>query len=182
MKLPPQLTVAFSGNRNMISPQVHVGDDIEHIVRTHLIDLLNDCYDAGKRIFLSGGAVGFDMIAADEVLCLKERCSDVKLVLVIPFEGQESKFSEVEKARYLSLMERADHIVKISNVYNIGAYHMRNDFLVCNSSLLIAYNANREGGAASTVRRATKVGLHVINIFDLLSTRQPIKQLSFEFE
>ena len=45
-------------------------------------------------------AMGFDILAAEAVLLLKENHSDVRLICAVPFEGQGVGFPEPWRGRY----------------------------------------------------------------------------------
>lgn len=54
----------------------------------------------GFRTFLCGMAVGFDLAAAEAVLELRDSLPGLRLVAVVPFGGQEARFSHADRARY----------------------------------------------------------------------------------
>ncbi|MFI3323375.1 MAG: SLOG family protein [Rikenellaceae bacterium] len=175
------ITVAFTGNRSLIPPSNIYSDDLEGVIRASLHDLLEQAYCAGKRIFLSGGAVGFDLMAAEEVVALRLQYHDVQLVLVTPFDGQDAKYPERDKELYASLLSEADRVVRIAESYSLGAYHQRNEYLVENCGELIAYSSGKGRGTVSTMRRAVKRGVQVTNIYDLIGGRAQCRQLDLEF-
>ena len=55
--------------------------------------------------FYTGGAVGWDALAALTVLKLRENYTEVKLHLVLPcpFEEQSTKWNEAQKTEYLHI-------------------------------------------------------------------------------
>ncbi|MFI3332350.1 MAG: SLOG family protein [Rikenellaceae bacterium] len=182
MNSQSDIAVSFTGNRLLTPPRDYVTHNLEGDICSMLSHILEECYKEGKKIFLSGGAVGFDTIAAEEVLRLKERHCDVELMLVVPFEGQDSKYPEAERERYNRLLSQADKVVKISEHYRIGAYHLRNEYLISHSSLIVAYNnSERSGGTASIIQRALKRGLEVINIYDMFLGINQEVQLQLPF-
>ena len=63
--------------------------------------------DAGIMDFYSGGADGVDCWAAMIVLELRKKNPALKLHLVLPHEGQESKWSDPAQERYHSILEKA---------------------------------------------------------------------------
>ena len=57
-------------------------------------------YDMGYRHFISGGALGMDMFAAEAVLELRARHPDMILEMVSPFDDQAARWSsELRAAR-----------------------------------------------------------------------------------
>ena len=61
--------------------------------------------DAGIMDFYSGGADGVDCWAAMIVLELRKKNPALKLHLVLPHEGQESKWSDPAQDRYHSILD-----------------------------------------------------------------------------
>ena len=71
------LTVCFTGHR-------HLPPDKRNAVAASLIRAIAEAYSNGYRRFMCGGALGFDTIAALQVLELKKVHPDIRLILVIP--------------------------------------------------------------------------------------------------
>ena len=61
-------------------------------IRGKVITMIKNLYEEGFREFYSGMAEGFDMIAAEAVLQLKEQYEDMTLVAAIPFRAQAEWF------------------------------------------------------------------------------------------
>ena len=148
-------TLSFTGHRDY---------DISsnELLYTTLLGL----YEDGYRVFLSGMAVGFDMAAAEAVLRLRQLYSDVELVCVVPFRGQEQRFSTEDKVRYHEIIDSADSIEILAEHYFIACYAVRNNYLLDNSSCLVAYYDGSKGGTNYTFRRAVKSNHRVINIYE----------------
>ena len=53
----------------------------------------------GYADFMSGGAQGFDLIAAELVLSLREKYPWIRLIMVLPFEGQADRWDEDQRLR-----------------------------------------------------------------------------------
>ena len=71
-------SVAFTGHRSIAPEKV---PELRRQVRGKIRML----YMLGFRNFVSGMAMGFDMLAAEEVIKLKEELSELKLIAVIPY-------------------------------------------------------------------------------------------------
>lgn len=153
MIIDPQTTAAFTGHRT------YDGSAAE---RLHaVVDLL---YGRGCRQFLSGMAVGFDLAAAETVLALRESRPGLRLVAVVPFEGQEARFSAADRERYCRVLAAADERIIICGHYRRDCYARRNDFLTDRSSVLVAWYDGSPGGTRYTVRRALRCNKPVINL------------------
>lgn len=146
-------TAAFTGHRT------YKGCADEALRRT-----VGELYAGGIRTFLSGMAVGFDLSAAEAVLELRDRRPDVRLVAVVPFRGQECRFSAEDRVRYHRVLALADETVELASVFHRGCYAVRNDFLVDHASILVAWYDGSPGGTNYTVRRAERKGRRVIHL------------------
>ncbi|MFI3316286.1 MAG: SLOG family protein [Rikenellaceae bacterium] len=175
-------SVAFTGNRAMHVCKDLCIEDINREVRVIVASHISRLYADGFRTFLSGGAVGFDLLAAEEVIAARDNCPEIKLCLVVPFEGQEAKYPQQDEQRYLAIKDAANKVITIcEGEYSVSSYHLRNDFLISNSSYIIAYSDGEGRGTLSTIKKAIKAGKRVVNIYDELCGRDKIEQLSFVF-
>ena len=121
----------------------------------------------GYLYFGAGGALGFDTIAAQTVLKLKNKYPDIKLILVLPCKTQTRGWKDKDVAIYEDIKEKADKFVYTSENYDRGCMFKRNRHLVDNSSVCVAYLTEDKGGTAYTVDYARKNGLRIINIADM---------------
>ena len=78
----------------------------------------------------------------------------LRLVAVIPFRGQESRFPAADRERFRRVLAAADHSVTLSPSYHAGCYAVRNNYLVEHAALLVAWYDGSPGGTHYTVRRA----------------------------
>ena len=149
-----EITACFTGHRT------YDGSRNEELTRA-IVAL----YKEGYRNFLCGMAVGFDIEAAEAVLSLRSELEGLKVVAVVPFEGMERRFSEGWRSRFERILKDADEVVTLASHYSVEVYSVRNNFLVDNSSALIAYFDGSKGGTAYTVRRGVKKALRIVNIY-----------------
>ncbi len=139
-------TCAFTGHRD-------VRDDLDIKALTELVQTF---IDGGIDTFLSGMARGFDLIAAEVVLKLKEKNPHIKLIACVPCPNQEKYFNDEDKEKYYSVLKRCDEVKVLSEKYYKGCMHTRNRFMVDNSCKLIAYDRAQDGGTVYTVGYAAK--------------------------
>ena len=154
-----EMTCCFTGHRQVPA------DKIE-IVKVRLKDALIAAIDSGYRYFGAGGALGFDTIAAKEVLALKEYCPDIRLILVLPCKSQTRGWKSIDIEIYEAIKRKADKVVYTSENYYNGCMHKRNRHLVDNSSMCICYLTEKSGGTYYTIQYAKEQGLNIINIAD----------------
>lgn len=150
-------TCCFTGHRKIPSESLPA---ISRKLKETLIFYIEN----GYRYFGAGGALGFDTLAAQTVLLLKQRYPWIKLILVLPCKDQAKRRSVQEIEEYERIKSSADKVVYISEHYYSGCMHKRNRHLVDNSSLCVCYLTERTGGAAYTVEYAAKNNLTVINV------------------
>ena len=128
--------------------------------------LRDDAYGNGIRNFISGFAIGFDMMAAEVVVSLKHTYSDIILTAAVPFKGQAARFGFYDRKRYDRLLEVADEVIVLSERYYPRCFLDRDEFMVNNSSLLIGYYDGREkGGTFYTIRKAMAQNIPIVNVF-----------------
>ena len=150
-------TCCFTGHRE-IPPEK----------RTEIIGRLEriiiSLYQKGVQYYGAGGALGFDTIAAQTVIRLRESCPGIKLILVLPCLTQTRGWRPEDVAEYEYIKAQADKVVYTGQQYTSGCMHKRNRHLVDNSSVCICYLTKDSGGTAYTVRYAKKQGLKIANI------------------
>ena len=120
--------------------------------------------DKGVLFYGAGGALGFDTIAAESVLELKEKYPQIKLILVLPCKDQTSGWYDSDVKKYNEILSRADKVVYTSERYYDGCMLKRNRYLVDNSGYCICYLKRNTGGTAYTVNYARQLGVFVYNI------------------
>lgn len=118
----------------------------------------------GYHTFLCGMALGFDMICAELVLELKKQYPHIKLIGALPCKNQDALWSAEQKSRYRKLLKQLDGIRCIYDKYEDGCMIERNEYMVNNSSLVIALFDGKSGGTAKTVKYAKDAGKKVVII------------------
>ena len=119
--------------------------------------------ESGFTTFISGMALGFDMICAETVLELKKLYPQIKLIGAIPCKTQDKLWRERDKRRYRELLKKLNGIRCIYDDY-IGSECMleRNRFMINNSSLVIALYNGRNGGTQKTLEYAKKQNIKIV--------------------
>ena len=114
----------------------------------------------GYTDFLSGGSRGFDMMAAEIILSLRETYPWIRLTLVCPWNGQADKWEEKDRVRWQAILEASDKVVYISGHYEKSAYFRRNAYMLENAQMLLAcYNGDQRSGTGQTIRYAHRKGI-----------------------
>lgn len=130
-------------------------------------------YCNGVREFHTGGALGFDTLAAASIIDLKKQYPDVRLILELPYLNQDQKWDDKDKRFYRFILSEADEVNyafkdKVFNYFEVSGYmYKRNRSLVSSSHYGITYyNNSGKGGTAYTFSLAKKAGCELINLFE----------------
>jgi uncharacterized phage-like protein YoqJ len=152
-------TACFTGRRELSLFQIP-------FIKRKLKKALEELIENGYLYFGAGGALGFDTLAAQAVLELRKKYSQIKLILVLPCKTQADRWPEADKEEYESIKNQADKVVYTSEEYTRDCMFKRNRHLVDYSSICICYLNKDSGGTAYTVNYARSRGLEIINIAD----------------
>lgn len=159
-------TVCFTGHRSEKLPK---GDALERL-QQRLSEEIEKAMQDGYDTFLFGGAYGFDLMAAEEVLKKKvlidlKNPQQIRLIAVIPFEEQAVRFSVADHERYYEIMPKCDEVITLNTRYSKQSYAQRNQYMVDRSNRVICcWNRQAVSGTAQTVRMAEKQNLEIINL------------------
>lgn len=159
------LACAFTGHR---PGKLGYTEEQEMSLRKSLRGALLRLVGRNYTHFLSGGALGFDLMAAEEVLWLKSQLPFVTLEMVLPWKEQSERWSEADKKRHADIVAKADTVTVIEDVYTQGCLFKRNRFLVDSCDLLLALYHDLPGGTRMTVEYAKKVGREIMMVDDCL--------------
>lgn len=125
---------------------------------------LEAAWAQGYRYFYNGGALGFDLLAAEAVMACKRRHAETALEIVVPHAHQSVGWPETERSRYERLCYLADRVKILSPLYYRGCYHVRNRYMVDRSGLCLCYFTHAQGGTAYTAAYAAREGVRLVNL------------------
>ena len=151
------MTACFTGHRTL--PEAELPEIAER-----LEGILTALIEQGYRYFGAGGALGFDTLAAQTVLRLRERDPQIRLILVLPCRSQTRGWPQADIDTYEEIKRCADKVTYASENYFQGCMQKRNRHLVDNSSVCICYLTKPTGGTAYTVNYARHCGLRILNV------------------
>ncbi len=153
-------TACFTGHRPQKLPWGFNEDSIDCIAMKEIakIEIQNAIINYGITHFISGMAIGFDMIAAELVLELKKDYPFITLECAIPCKEQDKLWREQQKERYKNILSQANKVTYVSDKpYYYGCMQKRNRYMIDNSSVLIALFNGKPGGTKQTVDYAKKM-------------------------
>jgi uncharacterized phage-like protein YoqJ len=145
-------TLCFTGHRRLPRP--------ESDYHVKLKEVILRSADNGFGEFISGGAVGIDQIAAQQVLKLK-----LYLIIAKPFPSQDKVWPAGIKQRFERICKSASELVHVSpDPYTPAKMQIRNEWMVDHSDVVIAVFGGSSGGTANCVKYARDSGKRVLKI------------------
>ena len=150
-------TCCFTGHRKLPEEQLPQ-------LKQALFKVIVRLASQGVTRFACGGALGFDTLAAQMVLVVKETFPQIQLLLVLPCKTQDKYWSKEDQKIYREILARADRVVFVSETYIQGCMQKRNRLLVEGSSVCVCYCTKKQGGTVYTVGYAQQKGLNLINL------------------
>ena len=119
-----------------------------------LYDMLEKAIQNNYTYFISGLALGIDLICAETVLELKKKYPNVKLEGAIPCANQDARWNEPSKKRYAKVVNQCDYTNVLSPVYTDDCMNERNKYMVEKSDVVIAIWNGKPSGTGNTVKFA----------------------------
>lgn len=147
----------FSGHRIIASDELF---SLKDRLTAELENLIN----RGVVVFIAGGALGFDTLAAQTVLKLKGKYPFVKLVLALPCKEQDARWKDKDKEVYEDILRRADLVHYVNESYTPSCMRSRNDYMVEWAEYCMCYLRYDNGGTYYTVSRAKRLGRELIRL------------------
>ena len=161
-------SVAFTGYR----PQkLSFGDDLTHPDAVRLRAAIKTEYrkliQRGFNQFLTGGATGCDLMAAEVILELREEYPrKVKMThwLCMPCFDHTAKWKDEDKERLEKIKEKSIAFYVSDRPYFNGCMQVRNEYMVNTSRVLVAVYDGKPGGTRNTVEYARSKNRKIIVI------------------
>jgi len=149
-------TCCFTGHRPNKLPWGYKEKGIRFLLlKNKLRKTIIKAIKNGYKYFISGMALGSDMICAEIVLKLKKKHPNIELECAIPCINQTEKWLKDSIDRYNYILSKADNVTYVSNKpYFNGCMQKRNKYMIDNSSLLIAVYNGSSGGTKQTIELA----------------------------
>ncbi len=151
--VPRSKRVAFTGYRPQKMPFGFDEQDERCVdFKKRLRDTIESFIWQGYQHFISGGALGMDMYAAEAVLDLKKQYPEIMLEMVSPFDTQAAKWAPEYRQRHDALFDKADIVTATGHQYTKSCMFARNRYLVDNADMANCKNRNKSfNGALGTL-------------------------------
>ena len=133
-------------------------------LRIEIAIQLEALHSAGIAHFISGMALGCDLLFAEAVLAMREEYDDVTLEAAVPCDSQAHSWPEEQKERYNAILSSCDTVTFVQHQYTPGCMLRRNRYMVDNSSVLLACFNGSSGGTMNTLLYARRQGVKTIII------------------
>ena len=162
-------TCCFTGHRPKTLPWGRDEGDIRcAALKSKIKFIVEDLIVAGGYgRFISGMAMGSDMICAEVALSLRNLYPHIQLECAVPNYafGENLKGEEAEK--FGDILERADLVTYVNDgsIYSIRDLMRRNVYMVDASDLVVAiYIEGQSGGTKNTIDYAKRKNKEIIII------------------
>jgi len=150
-------TCCFTGHRKL--PQ----NKIEKIILNLNCEVEN-LIAQGVTDFISGGALGFDQLAASLIIAKKEMGKKIRLIFALPCKNPDGFWTDEQRRLYHSILAEADEVIYVSEEYTHGCMKKRNRYMVDQSGYCICARLHPMSGTDQTVRYARQKGAQIINV------------------
>ena len=135
------------------------------VLKEKLDAAVRRAYDDGYRVFIDGMAEGFDLLAAEAVLKLREEYPDVHLMAAFPApESRKNHRAEVCE-RIERIVAKASIAVYAYTKYEKGCELRRNLYMVSRAGRIIGYYNGLSSGTAHCWNQAQLRGLETVNLY-----------------
>lgn len=159
-KINRQKTCFFTGHR--IFPEAITAE-----LTDRLDTILPEIIEKGYHTFLSGGALGFDLLAAQAVLRQRERNPELRLIFVLPCTEHTVRWKREDDLHFQALLKQAGESIYLYGPYHKYCLKERNLFMAQHAGCCIsALRNHRQSGTAQAVRFAIEEKIPVQNLLE----------------
>ena len=155
--------ICFTGHRSQSLPWGY--DETKEsciLFKSVMTSIIEKAIINGYTYFISGMALGVDMICAEIVLELKKKYKNVMLECAIPCLDQEKKWPLSEQERYKKIIHKADVVHYVSEAkYSGTCMNDRNRYMVEQSDVVIAVWNGKPSGTGNAIKMARDAGKKV---------------------
>lgn len=148
----------FTGHRN-------IPYNLYERVREDVREKMRILIKKGITDFIAGGAYGFDMLCAEEVIKMKKVYPHIKLNIFLPCSDHNIRWNKRNKEKFEYIRKNADMVINVTGKdYFHGCMHIRNCAMVNSALYGIAYYNRGGSGTSQTIDYAKKKQRIYVNI------------------
>ena len=159
-----EVSCCFTGHRPNRLPWLDDPADVRtRALEQGLWERIVAARGAGYTRFFSGMALGVDLMCARLVLRLAETEPQVRLIPVVPYPGQATRWRSADRRLYHQILHMCgEDLVVVCPSYQRDCYTLRNRYMVDHSAIIIGvYDGGSGGGTAQTLDYARQKGLEM---------------------
>ncbi len=154
-------TCCFTGHRKIDCESMQM---LSILLDKALASLISN----GVNVFRTGGAMGFDTLAALKVIELRDKNKNIRLELFLPCREQADNWDKRSQEYYAYILAKADDVIYVRENYQKGCMLERNRKMVDGSDFCIGFCTSDKGGSAYTLNYAKKHNVRVINLATMM--------------
>ena len=136
----------------------------ENEIKKDLEEAILKAIHDGYTTFITGMARGVDIRAGQIVLGQRQNNPELKLIAALPYPGCDSRWSASWRKQYAEVLEGADLIKAISPAYSMASFQKRDEWMVDQSSRVIAVYDGVPGGTKNTIEYAKKCSVEIKHV------------------
>ncbi|MCR4622992.1 MAG: DUF1273 domain-containing protein [Clostridiales bacterium] len=114
----------------------------------------------GFSHFISGGALGSDLLCAMQVIRARESFPGITLELALPCPEHSLKWRDVDARKLEKIKLGTDIITTVCSVYSPFCMNERNRYMVMRCDRLLSVYDGTRGGTRNTIKLALDAGKH----------------------
>lgn len=162
------MKICFTGRRKIKGSIDFINNESWKQVTENIYDYLFELMDSKPNEefhFISGGALGTDLLAFVTIEIIKEMHPQFKIIneLAVPFKGYEEKWSDDWKLKLSTILTKANKVTLVSEIEKYKSnnafqqLNKRNEYMIDESDLVIAvWDSIEKGGTWNAIRYARK--------------------------
>lgn len=139
------------------------GEDREQLAQ-RLRNIIGQLTARDVTHFVMGGAPGFELLAGELLLELRQEDSRITLTVMLPHKDVSKGWKREDVARRERLLAQADEVIYTSFRKEAGCVQQRNRWMVDSSSVCLCYFTRKVGGVWYTVLLSIRRGLSIVNL------------------
>ena len=163
-KITPQGYVG----RSWWAPTCHIIQQYHGVIKQGIMSTVLKLYqDSGVVEFVSGGAIGADILFAEVIIELRDTYKyPITLGIAKPFPSHSSKWNHLTTTRYNNVLHSANWVYTVSpDPYSARKMYLRNEWMVNRSGILLAlWGGMRTGGTWNCMNYAHNLGRIILTI------------------
>ena len=131
-------------------------------VQQWLSEQIKDAIADGYLTFITGMAMGVDIWAGEIVADLRGTDPRLHLIAAVPWRGFSARWNPEWKARYETLIKRADLVRYTSQSFDPSVFEKCNKWMVEHCTRVIAFYNGSDGGTKEMIEYARELNIDVV--------------------